>query len=182
MSWVLENKRAREVLILLGCAVVAAMLTNVLRGRGMLPVANPDAELCTVLPADLPVLRAIGGDTLVLDRGPCKDLTVQVVGIDSPEGTCGADAAQAFATQWVVGKPVHVSPVAERSYSPHPLARVLVGNQDYGVRMVNSGLADANSHGLAHPYEEKYDQLAEVAVSERRGAWKTCGTEAFQEQ
>jgi micrococcal nuclease len=136
---------------------------------------------CT-LPTRARVTKVTDGDTIHVDL--CGDVTVRVIGINTPEihkpgspvQCFGPEAAEA-ARESLLGETVLL--VGDRGAGVRDrygrrLAYVQVDGLDYGGVMVRMGLAEANDYGHRQSRSDRYAADQRLARQDKLGAWAAC--------
>ena len=130
------------------------------------------------------VTEVVDGDTVHLDKP--GETSIRIIGIDTPETVhpsepveCGGPAASAAAERLLSGKRVRLvyDPSQGRTDS---YGRVLgyldvPGIGDYGLRMVNRGLAAEYTYDTAYRKQAQYLAAQQRAQNAGRGVWNRCG-------
>jgi endonuclease YncB( thermonuclease family) len=135
------------------------------------------------------IVRVIDGDTLRVRLSSGQQITVRLIGIDTPETKrpgvaveCGGKAASAFMHQIAFrrGRGRQVTLVGDRSQdATDRYGRTLAyvdasGKGDLGRLMLRAGWASV--YVFANPFERlaRYESAAGQAADRRSGAWDRC--------
>lgn len=125
------------------------------------------------------VVHVFDGDSMEVRRDGVTE-QVRVIGIDAPErGECGAEAARHQARHLLDGVEVTLVPGAEddRDRYDRLLRYIEIDGADYGLAMINSGLAIArydSRSGQPHDREQQYwqaDRATEHICPEFDQSW-----------
>ena len=126
--------------------------------------------------------RVIDGDTLVVE-GPDGDVTVRIIGINTPErGECFADEATDALEELVDGEELElVEDVSDLDQYGRALRYVeTTSGVDVGAELVADGMAIARRYEPDVDRSSRYQSLQERARTDRRGLWArdACGSGA----
>jgi micrococcal nuclease len=158
------------------------------------PTSEPDPGWSDPHPYELAtVSRVVDGDTLHATLGNGEDVTVRVVGIDTPETKhpskgveCYGPEASAEADLVLAGNDVHLvydrtqgDKVDEAGRPLDKYDRVLAfvemayGGGDFGAYMIDAGFARAYAYD-GHSRATEYAELETTSRAALRGLWGAC--------
>jgi micrococcal nuclease len=176
---------AAFALVIAGVAVVAVLSRAGSGGGGDLDGTSLEADGGTVDEPNATVVRAVDGDTLVVDIEG-DDERLRLIGIDTPESVAedrpdecyGHEAAEHLADLLPVGTPLRI----ERDVEPRDQYDRLLGYA-YRARdglfvneaLVAGGYAEAKQYPPNTTMHEQLEAAEAVARSGRVGFWGACG-------
>jgi len=132
------------------------------------------------------VSKVVDGDTVHITDSSGADITLRVIGLDSPETKkprtpvqCGGLAATAYAKEMLLGKRVQLvtDPTQDRvdRYGRRLGYLRLADGTDYSTEAVRAGVARAYTYDKP-ALEDPAIQAAEAeARAAGRGGWSACG-------
>lgn len=115
--------------------------------------------------------RIISGDKLVLTTGDNQHLDIQLLGIQAPPlKSRWGRAARKRLSSLIAGRPVFVEYHIRNRWG-HPLGKVLLGNSDISLRLLESGLAIHKPDFQTLIDNNLYSQAMRKAKGLRLGIW-----------
>jgi micrococcal nuclease len=115
--------------------------------------------------------RIISGDKLVLTAGDNQNTEIQLLGIQAPAlKTRWGRAARKQLSMLVAGKPVSVEYHIRNRWG-HPWGKVLVGDSDVSLRLLQAGLVRHKPNFQTLKDNNIYSRAAHNARELRLGIW-----------
>lgn len=147
------------------------------------PITSP-ADVQTVVDGDFAVIRVIDGDTIVVSD-PGGEITVRLIGIDSPELAragnpveCFAEAAKQQMISLVSGQTVTLESDPTQSdldkYGRSLRYVLLPDGTNVNLEMVRQGFAYEYTYDVPYVYQTEFKQAEQNARGSNLGLWGSC--------